>query len=88
MAKNLYVGNLPWDTNDDDLSKYLISLGINVRSVRVVKDQETGRSRGFAFVEVPQDKLQEVVDDLNGRVFNSRSLVVSVARPREVKPQE
>lgn len=87
MSKNLYLGNLPWATEDDDLSKFLLNEGIQVRSIRVVVDRETGRSRGFAFVEVPQDTLEDVVENLNGKVFNGRPLMASKARPR-FRPEE
>ncbi|MFZ5814591.1 MAG: RNA recognition motif domain-containing protein [Bacillota bacterium] len=85
MTKTLYVGNLPWTVTNDDLSN-AISQYAEVVSVRVATDRETGRSRGFGFVEVPEEKAQNVIDALNGAEWAGRALTVNEAKPREDRP--
>lgn len=83
MAKTLYVGNLPWATTEDDLIR-LFSQHAEVISARVATDRETGRSRGFGFVEVGDDvDIQAVVDATNGTDLGGRAIVVNEARPRQ-----
>jgi len=82
MTKTLYFGNLPWSTTEDDLTN-VVSPYAEVISARVATDRETGRSRGFGFVEVPEDKAQIVIDALNGKEMGGRPLTVNEARPRE-----
>ena len=77
--KKLYVGNLPWSVDDQGLETLFSSYG-SVRSARVITDRETGRSRGFGFVEM--DNSDAAIDALNGRDFGGRSLNVNVARER------
>ncbi|HYG58948.1 MAG TPA: RNA-binding protein [Symbiobacteriaceae bacterium] len=85
MTKSLYVGNLPWSVTNDDLSN-AVSQYAEVISARIATDRETGRSRGFGFVEVPADKAQEVIDALNGAEWAGRALTVNEAKPREDRP--
>lgn len=85
MTKTLYFGNLPWSVTNDDLST-AVGQYAEVLSARVATDRETGRSRGFGFVEVPEDKAQEVIDSLNGAEWAGRALTVNEAKPREERP--
>lgn len=85
MTKTLYVGNLPWSVTNDDLSQAVAQYA-EVISARVATDRETGRSRGFGFVEVPADKAQGVIDSLNGADWEGRALTVNEAKPREERP--
>ncbi|WP_166827299.1 RNA recognition motif domain-containing protein [Thalassoroseus pseudoceratinae] len=81
MSKNLYVGNLSFDTTSDGLRDTFESYG-TVTSAQVVMDRETGRSRGFGFVEMA-DGGDAAIDGLNGTEVGGRSLTVNEARPRE-----
>ena len=85
MSKNLYVGNLPFGTTTDDLRDLFAQYG-NVKSAQVVMDRETGRSRGFGFVEM-NDGAEAAIAALNGKDFQGRSLAVNEARPREERPR-
>jgi RNA recognition motif-containing protein len=83
MAKNIYVGNLTWDTTADDLLALFQQYG-TVGRAQVITDRETGRSRGFGFVEMDNDsESQKAIDALNGTPFRGRPLTVNEARPRE-----
>ena len=81
MSKNLYVGNLSFSCTADDLRELFSQHG-NVASAQVVSDRETGRSRGFGFVEMG-DGGEAAIAGLNGTDFQGRSLTVNEARPRE-----
>ncbi|QVL33031.1 RNA-binding protein [Telmatocola sphagniphila] len=80
-AKNLYVGNLPFSTTNEDLSAAFGAFG-QVSKVQVVIDRETGRSRGFAFVEMAGG-ADEAIAAMNGAMFQGRTLTVNEAKPRE-----
>jgi RNA recognition motif-containing protein len=83
MAKNLYVGNLVWECTADDLLALFQEHGQVIRA-QVITDRETGRSRGFGFVEMDNDaEAQKAIDALNNAEFNGRALTVNEARPRE-----
>jgi RNA recognition motif-containing protein len=83
MAKNIYVGNLVWDATADDLLALFQEHG-QVARAQVITDRETGRSRGFGFVEMNDDaEAQKAIDALNGTEYNGRPLTVNEARPRE-----
>jgi RNA recognition motif-containing protein len=83
MAKNIYVGNLVWDATADDLLALFQQYGAVARA-QVITDRETGRSRGFGFVEMDNDaEAQAAIDTLNGTPFRGRPLTVNEARPRE-----
>jgi RNA recognition motif-containing protein len=81
MTKNLYVGNLPFQTTADDLLEVFGHHGTVVRA-QVVSDRETGRSRGFGFVEMSEG-ADDAVANLNGTPYQGRNLTVNEARPRE-----
>jgi cold-inducible RNA-binding protein len=83
MAKNIYVGNLVWECSQDDLYALFQEFG-QVKRAQVISDKETGRSRGFGFVEMTNDaEAQKAIDGLNGTPFKGRALTVNEARPRE-----
>ncbi|MDA0991329.1 MAG: RNA-binding protein [Verrucomicrobia bacterium] len=83
MATKLYIGNLPFSTTDMDL-KELFSQAGNVVSCDVISDRETGRSRGFAFVEMSSEaESEKAIAEFNGKEVDGRQLVVNEARPRE-----
>lgn len=80
---NLYIGNLPYDVSEDELREAFEAYG-DVSSVNLIKDRETGRMRGFGFVEMPNDnEAQAAIDGMNEKEFHGRKLVVNQARPRE-----
>ncbi len=82
MAKNIYVGNLVWECTADDLLDLFKDHGA-VSRAQVIIDRETGRSRGFGFVEMADDaEAQKAIDALNGADFRGRPLTVNEARPR------
>ena len=82
MAKTLYIGNLPWSATEDDLSA-LVSPHATVLSARVATDRDTGRSRGFGFVEVEDEQLEPAVAALQNMEMDGRVLTVNEAKPRE-----
>ena len=81
MGKRIYVGNLSFNTTSDDLRDTFGEFG-EVTSASVVSDRETGRSRGFAFVEM-DNGADDAIEALNGRELGGRTLTVNEARPRE-----
>ena len=83
MSTKLYVGNLSFQTSTGDLEQLFVGLGA-VESVNVITDRDTGRSRGFAFVEMAsQAEAEEAIKQLNGKEVDGRSLTVNAAKPRE-----
>jgi len=82
MSKTLYVGNLPWSTTESILSDTFQTHG-HVISSRIITDKETGRSRGFGFIEVDDADAQNIVTSMNGTDFDGRQIVVNEAKPRE-----
>lgn len=84
---NIYVGNLPYSVGNDDLENMFAAHG-EVSSARVIMDRESGRSKGFGFVEMPNnDEAQSAIDALNDTDAGGRSLRVNEARPREDRPR-
>ncbi len=87
MATNIYVGNLPWSTTNEELTALFEQYG-QVSRAQVVMDRETGRSRGFGFVEMPNEaEAQAAIAALNNAPMNGRPLTVNVAKPREERPR-
>jgi len=87
MAKKIYVGNLSFNTNDDQLKALFSPFGA-VSSARVISDKFTGRSRGFGFVEMDNnEEADKAIAELNGKSVDGRGLKVSEAQPREDKPR-
>ena len=82
MSAKLYVGNLPYETSEGDLEELFAQAG-GVASVNVVRDRETGRSRGFAFVEMASEAdAKNAIAQFNERPFGGRKLMVNEARPQ------
>ncbi len=79
--KKLYVGNLPWSTTEDELRQMFGSLG-EVESVALITDRETGRSRGFAFVEMDSDGAEKAINEYNGKEMGGRALRVNEAQDK------
>lgn len=83
---NIYISGLNYSTSDADLNELFAAYG-EVSSAKVISDRETGRSRGFGFVEMPDEAAgQKAIDELNGKEFNQKVINVSVARPRTERP--
>jgi RNA recognition motif-containing protein len=81
MGKKLYVGNLPFTTTDQDLGEIFTQIG-QVSSAKVVMDRDSGRSKGFGFVEMnTDDEAQNAISQFNGAQLNGRALTVNEARP-------
>ena len=86
MGKRLYVGNLPYGVTTSELEQVFAAFG-SVESAQVVIDRETGRSKGFAFVEMAtDDEAQAAIKGLDGKDMSGRPLTVNEARPREDRP--
>ena len=84
MTKKLFVGNVSWNATDESLAAHLGSTGIEITSANIITDRETGRSRGFAFVEVANDEdMQRIIDEFNEKEFDGRPLAINEARPKE-----
>ena len=86
MGNKLYVGNLPYSFRDDDLQQAFAAHG-SVSSAKVMMERDTGRSKGFGFVEMGSDaEAQAAISAMNGQQFGGRGLVVNEARPMEPRP--
>lgn len=84
---NIYVGNLPYSIDRDELKETFAAFG-EVATARIVTDRETNRSKGFGFVEMPNDaEARQAIDALNGQEMGGRKAVVNEARPREERPR-
>ncbi|KAB2887200.1 MAG: RNA-binding protein [Desulfobulbaceae bacterium] len=87
MAKKLYVGNLPYTVDNNQLRSLFEQYG-EVLSATIVTDRDSGRSKGFGFVEMSSDEAgAEAISKLNGFTFERRALTVNEARPREERPR-
>ena len=87
MATKLYIGNLSFSTTESDLRQAFAAFG-DVSSCSVITDRETGRPRGFAFVEMASaDAAASAIAEMNGKDLGGRALVVNEARPREDRPR-
>ena len=82
MPKNIYVGNLPFTSTESDVHELFSQYG-SVDTVRLVTDRDTGRPRGFGFVEMEEDGAVKAIEELDGKDFAGRNLRVNEARPRE-----
>ncbi len=82
MTKSLYVGNLPWSATEDEV-RDLFSQHGEVLSVKLITDRETGRARGFGFIEMNANSVGTAIEALDNFSFNGRVLKVNEARPRE-----
>lgn len=86
MAKNIYVGNLPWSSTEDEVRAAFAEYG-EVISVKLINDRETGRPRGFGFVEMEDQGALEAIENLDGSDFGGRNIKVNEARPRPERPR-
>lgn len=87
MAQNLFIGSLAYATTDDTLNAFFAQIG-EVESARVITDRDSGRSKGFGFVEYKDEaNNQKAVDQLNGKELDGRAISVGLARPKEDRPR-
>lgn len=86
MSKNLYVGNLPWSATEEQIRSSFGAYG-DVMSVKLIEDRETGRPRGFGFVEMDDNGALEAIKELDGTDFGGRNIKVNEAKPREERPR-
>ena len=87
MPSRLYVGNLSYSTTEDSLRTFFATAG-EVKTAEVVMDRQTGRSKGFAFVEMATDDgAQKAITMLNGKTLDSRQLRIDIAKPKEQRPR-
>jgi RNA recognition motif-containing protein len=84
MPGRIFVGNLSYNVSDADLSEMIAGLNIATTSVKIMRDMDTGRSRGFGFVELtPEGNLEAAIEALNGKVLDGRALTANEARPQK-----
>ncbi|MBU1229374.1 MAG: RNA-binding protein [Proteobacteria bacterium] len=86
MPKSIYVGNIPFSATEDDLRSMFSQFG-EVMSVKFINDRETGRFRGFGFVEMDDASAKEAVEALNGKEISGRALRVNEAQERQPRPR-
>lgn len=87
MEAKLYVGNLSYDTTEDDIRNLFAQAG-TVSEVALIKDRDTGSSKGFAFVTMSsQEEATKAIEQFNGKTLGNREMTVNVARPREERPR-
>ncbi len=81
MAKSIYIGNLPWSATEDQVQALFSEFG-DVQSVKLINDRETGRARGFGFVEMDDNAASSAIEALDNSSFGGRTLRVNEAKPR------
>ncbi|MBI9080054.1 MAG: RNA-binding protein [Pseudodesulfovibrio sp.] len=86
MSKKLYVGNLSWTSTEDEVRAAFAAYG-EVTSVNLIEDRETGRPRGFGFVEMDDNGAREAIANLDGKEFGGRNIKVNEAKAREERPR-
>ncbi|SKA77831.1 RNA recognition motif. (a.k.a. RRM, RBD, or RNP domain) [Paucidesulfovibrio gracilis DSM 16080] len=86
MSKNIYVGNLPWSSTEEEVRAAFANYG-EVLSVKLIEDRETGRPRGFGFVEMDDQGALAAIEGLDGSNFGGRNIKVNEARPRAERPR-
>ena len=86
MAKSIYVGNLPWSATEEQVQNLFSEYG-SVLSVKLVNDRETGRARGFGFVEMEDPAATAAIEALDNTNFGGRTLRVNEAKPRAPRPR-
>jgi RNA recognition motif-containing protein len=84
VTKTLYVGNLPWSATKEDLASFF-STFTSVRSSRIITEPGTGRSRGFGFIEIDDENLEQIITEFNGKDMGGREIIVNEAKPRQMK---
>ncbi len=82
VTKTLYVGNLPWSATKEDLAA-LFAPQAEVKSSRIITDRESGRSKGFGFIEVDNDDIDSIINSMNGKDMGGREIIVNEAKPRQ-----
>jgi RNA recognition motif-containing protein len=82
MAR-LFIGNLPYKANEEEIAAMFADAGVTVDNVQVMRDKFSGQSRGFGFADVDQGSVQRAVDGCNGRALMGRNIIVNEARPQE-----
>ncbi len=82
LVKTLYVGNLPWATTEEELYE-AFRAHADVQSCRIISDRDTGRSRGYGFVEVADGDAEKAIEAMNGTDMGGREIVVNEAKPRQ-----
>ena len=85
MSKSIYVGNLPWSATEEQVQELFSTYG-TVNSVKLINDRETGRARGFGFVEMEDEAAQSAIEALDNSNFEGRTLRVNEAKPRSPRP--
>lgn len=87
MSKRIYVGGLPFKTTEEEMNKLFAEFG-QVSSAKIISDKYSGQSRGFGFIEMPNDdEATAAMEKLNGAEFGGRKLTVNEARPMEARPR-
>ena len=87
-SQNLFIGSLAFSTTDDGLKAHFEQVG-PVESARVITDRDSGRSKGFGFVQMQsEDDNQKAIDQLNGKELDGREINVSIAKPKEDRPRD
>ena len=86
MSKNLYVGNLPWSATENEVRDVFAAYG-EVISINLIEDRETGRPRGFGFVEMDDAGAREAIQNLDGKDMGGRTIKVNEAKPRTERPR-
>ena len=84
MSKSIYVGNLPWSATEEQIQDLFANYG-TVHSVKLITDRETGRARGFGFVEMDDAEASTAIEALDNSSFGGRTLRVNEARPKDVR---
>lgn len=84
MAKSIYVGNLPWSTSEEQLKQLFQEAG-TVISVKLINDRETGKPKGFGFVEMEDNEALAAIEKFNGSEYGGRTLKVNEANPKKTK---
>ena len=84
MSKSIYVGNLPWSATEEQVQDLFANYG-TVHSVKLITDRETGRARGFGFVEMDDAEASAAIEALDNSSFGGRTLRVNEARPKDVR---
>lgn len=82
MVKSIYVGNLPWGSTEEEVRELFATYG-EVHSVKIIEDRETGRSRGFGFVEMSSNEAENAIENLQEASLDGRPLRINEARPRQ-----
>ena len=84
MAKSIYVGNLPWSTSEEQLKQHFEQFG-SVLSTKLIHDRDTGKPKGFGFVEMEDEEALKAIEKLNASEYGGRTLKVNEANPRKEK---